>query len=398
MPPKPLIHNLLSYPIDGLTIEQHSFDAIDREVPAHDFTAAQWPVVRRMIHTTADFGLIEAVRFSGDAVAAGCKALAEGRPIYTDAQMIRSGISTVRLRAVYQGYDRTRIHCHVADPDVAAAARESGLPRAVAAIRKARGMLDGAIVAVGNSPTALLELNRTVIEEGVRPALVIGMPVGFVHVVESKEELMGLDLPWIVVGGRRGGSPLAVSVIHALCALAEAERADAACDAAAAVDDFDAVILLGHGSRVPDAGQSMQRVAAALQEAGRYPRVACCNMSRLGPHFEETFAAVVQQGSRKVLVLPYFLHDGLHIRLDIPAMMQAAAAQHPEVGLVFGPNLGFDPLLVELVERRIAQSRGLADVRQLTLPEEDDYPVPPGQCAFVAMPPEEAQRWKSKQS
>lgn len=393
---KPRIHQLLANPVDGPAIEALSFTAIDGEAPAHEFTSEQWPVVRRMIHTTADFGLMAAVRFSNDAVAAGCRALGEGRPIYVDAHMIRSGISTVRLRAVCPRYDRQHIHCHVADPDVAATASASGLPRAVAAIRKARAILDGAIVAVGNSPTALLELNRMVIEEGIRPALVVAVPVGFVHVVESKEELMGLDVPQIVVAGRRGGSPLAVSVIHALCALAEGVR-PAAEDRDGAVDDFDAVILLGHGSRVPDAGQSMQRLAASLKDGGRYPVVACCNMSRLGPHFEETFEALVQQGARQVLVLPYFLHDGLHIRLDIPAMMQAAAAQHPHVGLVFGPNLGFDPLLVELVERRIAQSRGFPDVRRLMLPGETDYPVPPGQCEFVPMPPEEAAKWRKGQ-
>jgi precorrin-8X/cobalt-precorrin-8 methylmutase len=112
----------------------------------------------------------------------------------------------------------------VADTDVAAEASAAGLPRSLYAVRKAKAMLDGGIVLFGNAPVALLELNRMVMEEGIRPALVIAMPVGFVHVVESKEELMKLDLPWIATAGRRGGSTLAVAALHALCELTPDER------------------------------------------------------------------------------------------------------------------------------------------------------------------------------
>ena len=117
-------------------------------------------------------------------------------------------------------YRRESIICHVADTDVERKARKTGLPRSLIAIQKAKPLLDGAIVVIGNAPVALMELSRMIIEEGLRPSLVIAMPVGFVHVVESKEELMGLGGPHIATVGRRGGSPLAVSVIHALCGLA----------------------------------------------------------------------------------------------------------------------------------------------------------------------------------
>jgi precorrin isomerase len=174
-----------------------------------------------MIHTTGDFGIMEAVRFSPDAVKAGVKALRGCRPIFADSNMIRAGISLARLRAVCEFYRRESLICHVADEDVARKARRSGLPRSLHAVQKAKPLLEGAIALIGNAPVALMEISRMIVEEGLRPALVVALPVGFVHVLESKEELMVLGIPFIATAGRRGGSPLAVSVLHALCSLAE---------------------------------------------------------------------------------------------------------------------------------------------------------------------------------
>jgi precorrin-8X/cobalt-precorrin-8 methylmutase len=216
---RPAVYELYENPMSGDAIEASSMATIDREVQSHGFSPDQWEVVRRMIHTTADFGLLESVRFSANAIESGVRALRSGRTIFVDSNMIRSGLSLARLRKVYVGYGPQDVLCHVADPDVAAQAGESGLPRSLFAVRKAGPALHGGIAVFGNAPVALLELNRLIMEEDVRPALVIGMPVGFVHVVESKEELMSLDVPYIVVAGRRGGSPLAVSAIHALCSL-----------------------------------------------------------------------------------------------------------------------------------------------------------------------------------
>ncbi len=219
-PGRPFIHNLLADPKSGPDIEEWSFAIIDREAPPHRFATGEWQVVRRMIHTTGDFNIMEAVRFSPGAIASAIEALREGCPIYVDSNMIRAGLSGERLRAVCVDYGPDRIFCHIADEDVAQEARESGLPRSLFAIRKAKPILSGSIAVFGNAPVALLELNRMIIEEGIRPALVIAMPVGFVHVIESKEEIMSLDIPYIALTGRRGGSPLVVSVIHALCSLA----------------------------------------------------------------------------------------------------------------------------------------------------------------------------------
>jgi precorrin isomerase len=390
------IHHLLANPLDGQDIEALSFAMIDREAPSRSFSPGQWEVVRRMIHATGDFSIMQSVHFSDHAISAGTKALAAGRPLYVDSKMIRAGLSLARLRLACDRYEAGHIHCHVADEDVAQDAIRLNLPRSLLAVRKAKGLLDGGIAVFGNAPTALLELNRLVLEEGVRPALVIAAPVGFVHVVESKEELIGLGVPYIALAGRRGGSPIAVSIVHALCSLAAGDLPKTE-PAEPSQEHFDAVILLGHGSRVPGANRSMLRVAAALKEKGRYANVETCNMSRLGPHFEETFEKCVQTGARKVLLLPYFLNEGLHMKLDIPAKMQEAVRRHPHVKLVFGKNLGFDPLLVRLTEKRIEESTSLADVREIRLPDEGAFPVPPGQCEFVPMLPEEAARWREAQ-
>ncbi len=223
---RPLIHDFYADPLSGPGIERRSFELIDAEAPRHAFSPEEWEVVRRMVHTTGDFRLLDDVRFSRDAIAAGKRALKRGAPIYTDSSMIRAGLSLARLRAACGDYRRRSIFCHIADRDVAAAASSSGLPRSIHALRKARPILDGGIIVFGNAPIALLELNRIVMEEGVRPALVIAMPVGFVHVVESKEEVLSLDVPAIALLGRRGGSPLAVSVVHALCGLASKANTD----------------------------------------------------------------------------------------------------------------------------------------------------------------------------
>jgi precorrin-8X/cobalt-precorrin-8 methylmutase len=217
----PHIRDLLAHPMSGPAIEARSFEIIDRERSGADgFPAAHWEIVRRMIHACGDPGLAAAVRFSPEAIESGVGALRRGAPLYVDSNMIRSGLSLPRLRSAWPGYGPDRIHCHVADPAVARQAEQSGLPRSLFALRKAQAALAGGIAVFGNAPVALLELNRLIIEDGLRPALVLAMPVGFVHVVESKEELMGLGVPFVATAGRRGGSTLAVAAVHALCTLA----------------------------------------------------------------------------------------------------------------------------------------------------------------------------------
>lgn len=207
----------------GQAIEHDSFAIIDSEVGSHNYTEQQWPIVRRMIHANADFEFNGLTRFHPDAVEAGLQAILRGgTPIVADVEMICVGLSKPRLQ--HFGVTTRQF---ISDEDVIAQAKAEDTTRAVQAMRKAHrlGLLDGAIVGIGNAPTALIELVRLIREGGVRPALVVGMPVGFVSAAESKA-LMAEEtgVPWVVIDGRKGGSTLVVAAIHAMLALAEAQQ------------------------------------------------------------------------------------------------------------------------------------------------------------------------------
>ena len=211
----------------GRAIEDASFAIIDAEAGPHRYDPGEWEIVRRMIHASADFELNGLTAFSPGAVPAALATLRTGgQPLVADVGMILAGLSETRLARF-----GLRPFQFIADPDVIVAAQTEGTTRAVQAMRKAwrLGVLDRAIVGIGNAPTALLEVLRLIAEEGARPALVVGMPVGFVSAAESKALLAGVTaVPWITVQGRKGGSTLVVAAIHALLALAESDRAGGA--------------------------------------------------------------------------------------------------------------------------------------------------------------------------
>lgn len=204
-------------------IEAESFRIIDSEAGDHGWQADQWPIVRRVIHTSADFDYIKTLIISDDAVKAALAAFTASKGVVTDTNMALAGISKPNL-AKYG----CAIACHVADADVAAKARESGITRSIAAMAKATADKTNGIFVIGNAPTALFELLRQVREEGYRPDLIVGMPVGFVGAAESKEELITVaneyGIPFITNRGRKGGSNVAAAVINALLILA-ADRA-----------------------------------------------------------------------------------------------------------------------------------------------------------------------------
>jgi sirohydrochlorin ferrochelatase len=155
-----------------------------------------------------------------------------------------------------------------------------------------------------------------------------------------------------------------------------------------------AVILLGHGSRVPGAARDMERIAALLGQKHGCDTVEVCFLSRLGPHLPETIEKLVGQGQTKVIVIPYFLHEGMHIRIDIPETLREEALKHPHVEFILGKRLGFDDILADLVWKRIKESETLPDVRELSIEPREKFPVPPGQCEFVPMSPDEAKKHK----
>lgn len=206
----------------GRKIEAGSFAIVDEEAGEHDFPDGEWQIVRRVIHATADFCFKQLMEFHPDAVRRGIDALRGGAAVVADVKMITVGLNPRRL-----GEYGCTAHEYISDDDVIADAKANNSTRAAYAMRKAHaeGKLDGGIVAVGNAPTALLELIRLNKEEGVTPALVIGVPVGFVNAAESKDELASQSaVPWIIARGRKGGSTIAVSIIHALLVLAKDEE------------------------------------------------------------------------------------------------------------------------------------------------------------------------------
>ena len=196
-------------------IEQLSFQIIEREAGSHEFTVEQWEIVRRMIHTTADFDYLQTVRFHADAIKAGVHAIRSGRQIITDTNMARTGIRKSNLTPF-----GVQVRCLMNDPGVHARAQASGSTRARAAVDAAAADVDGGIYVVGNAPTALLRLIELIKTNKARPALIIGLPVGFVNATESKAALMELDYPYISNVGRKGGSNVAASTVNALAILA----------------------------------------------------------------------------------------------------------------------------------------------------------------------------------
>ncbi len=169
------------------------------------------PIIKRIIHTTGDPEYGKNFIITEGAVKAGIDAIKSGKTIVTDVNMVKTGINK-RLVASFGG----DIICKIADEDVALAAAKSGLTRAITAIESSIDEINGGIVAVGNAPSALFHLVNLVLAGKVKPALIIGVPVGFVGAAESKDALRGLDVPYITNVGRKGGSPIAVTIVNAI--------------------------------------------------------------------------------------------------------------------------------------------------------------------------------------
>lgn len=197
-------------------IEARSFEIIGREMGPHDFDPATEMVVKRVIHATADFDFARTLSFSSHAVGHGIEALRSGAHIVTDTAMAAAGINKRVL-----GRLGGEVHTFVAAADVAEEARARGITRAAVGMERAAKLDEPLVFAIGNAPTALVRLAQ-LLEEGalLTPALVIGVPVGFVNVVESKDLIMRMPVEHIVAQGRKGGTPVAVAICNALLYLA----------------------------------------------------------------------------------------------------------------------------------------------------------------------------------
>lgn len=192
-------------------IEKRSFAIITEELGERTFPEGTAEIVKRVIHTTADFDYAENLYFSPDAVNRAKQALESGATIVTDTNMALAGISKPAL-----GRLNGRAVCFMAEPEVVAAAKERGTTRAVVSMERAAALEGPVIFAIGNAPTALIRLHELIEENAVQPALVIGVPVGFVNVVEAKELFLDGKTPAIIARGRKGGSNVAAAIVNAL--------------------------------------------------------------------------------------------------------------------------------------------------------------------------------------
>lgn len=197
--------------IKPMDIERRSFEIIANELKGTELPKDNMDVLMRVIHTTADFDYVKNLKFSDGAVQAGIEALKNGAHIVTDTKMALSGINKKLVHEL--GGD---VHCFISHPDVIEQAKARGVTRARVAVERACTLKNDLIFAVGNAPTALIMLDEMINRNQVNPKLVIGVPVGFVNVVEAKEIIMQSGVPYIVAAGRKGGSNVAAAICNAL--------------------------------------------------------------------------------------------------------------------------------------------------------------------------------------
>ena len=197
--------------VKPMDIEKRSFAIITELLGDTKLDPENELVIKRVIHTSADFDYVQNLVFSEHAVAKGIEALRGGCDIVTDTQMARAGINKTILSKL-----GGQVHCFMSDPDVAEEAKERGVTRAIVSMERAAKLPKPCIFAIGNAPTALISLHEQIQAGKLTPALIIGVPVGFVNVVESKELIIGSAVPHIVARGRKGGSNVAAAICNAL--------------------------------------------------------------------------------------------------------------------------------------------------------------------------------------
>ena len=207
----------------GQSIEDASMQMIEEEIGDHHYNEKEWPIVRRIIHSTADFDFADKnkIIFHKDAISSGMNALTNGCSIVVDVNGVIGGLNKQNPKDF-----GNNIVCNISNPEVMEIAKKEGKTRSQISMRIAQSEIDGGIVVVGNAPTALLEVIKMVKEGIVKPALIVGIPVGFICAVESKEELSKLDeVPFITNIGRKGGSSSASAIVNAIFKLIRAELA-----------------------------------------------------------------------------------------------------------------------------------------------------------------------------
>jgi precorrin isomerase/sirohydrochlorin ferrochelatase len=319
-------------------IEEESYRILAERIDLAGWAPGPAAVVARVVHATADPALVDALVVPDAAVAAGVAALAAGAAVLCDVEMVRAGISGAQT------------HCHLAStpsagdhPSRSAAAMAAGAAR----------FSDGALVVVGCAPTALAEACRLIERGELRPALVVGVPVGYVGAAEAKERLLELaertGVHAIALRGERGGAAVAAAIVNALVRLA-ANGADPA-------PDSPAVLLIGHGTRSADGAAELRRFCEVVAAARPEVAVAAGYLEFMEPGVDEAVAALVAGGARQVIAVPLVLLGAGHLKDDGPAALERARRAHPGVAFSYARDLGVHPLVLGAVEARIREAQ-----------------------------------------
>jgi len=343
------------YALPPTEIERRSLAAVAATLDGRFTSEDDRRVATRIVYASGDVNLAGSLHFSQGAVACGVAALRSGAPIVVDVRMVLSGINTAAAEVA-----GCRLYCAIDDADVIARARASNIPRAVEAMRALVPHLDGAVVAIGNAPTALLSLLDLIDGGKVQPALIVGMPVGLVLATEAKQELSTRAVPYLTLRGARGGSPLAAAAINALLRLAAPSEPH--------LDrSRTAVLFAGHGSRAPDAADAMLAAVDRVQERGVFPVVEIGYLEMTQPDIPQALSRCVARGATRVLVVPYFLHQGMHIRRDIPLLLQEEAGRYPGISVSLGEPIGLNADLANVMVASALEAEKLADIREIEL-------------------------------
>jgi len=197
----------------GQSIEDKSMEIIENEIGSHPYSKDEWPIVRRVIHSTADFDFARQnmIVFHKNSISSGINALKNGCNIIVDVNGVIGGLNKENLKEF-----GNKAICNISEPKIVEEAKKLNKTRAQTSMQMAASEMNGGVVVIGNAPTALVEVIQMIRENVTHPALVIGIPVGFVCAVESKEELQTVDIPYITNKGRKGGSPCASAIVNAL--------------------------------------------------------------------------------------------------------------------------------------------------------------------------------------
>jgi precorrin isomerase/sirohydrochlorin ferrochelatase len=319
-------------------IEEESYRILAERIDLAGWAPGPAAVAARVVHATADPALVDALVVPDAAVAAGVAALAAGAAVLCDVEMVRAGISGAQT------------HCHLAStpsagdhPSRSAAAMAAGAAR----------FTDGAIIVVGCAPTALAEACRLIERGELRPALVVGVPVGYVGAAEAKERLLELaertGVHAIALRGERGGAAVAAAIVNALVRLA-ATGADPA-------PDSPAVLLIGHGTRSAAGAAELRRFCQVVAAARPEVAVAAGYLEFMEPGVDEAVAALVAGGARQVIAVPLVLLGAGHLKDDGPAALERARRAHPGVAFSYARDLGVHPLVLGAVEARIREAQ-----------------------------------------